>query len=228
MIAAAMMKPAKKKIPVVKALTVLRKWQKQWETPIVTKLAEETRNPFKVLISTVLSARTKDETTREASSRLFCLADTPQKMLRLSPAAIRKAIYPVGFYKTKAKNLLALCKALLEKFGGQVPQTLEELVTLSGVGRKTANLVITLAFGKHGICVDTHVHRISNRWGLVKTRTPKETEFALYEILPRKYWIQYNDLLVSFGQNICRPISPRCSICRLEKFCPKFRVTARR
>lgn len=218
----------KKKIPIDEAIDVLQHWVKSWETPIVTKLAEETRDPFKVLISTVLSARTKDETTRQASARLFRLADTPQKMLRLPLQTIRDAIYPVGFYKTKAKNLLALCETLLEGFGGKVPQTLEELVTLSGVGRKTANLVITLAFGKQGICVDTHVHRISNRWRLVSTRTPKETEFALYEILPRKYWIRYNDLLVSFGQNICRPISPRCSICRLEEFCPKFNVKTHR
>jgi len=218
----------KKKIPVDSAISILKCWRKDWVIPIVTKLAEETRDPFKILISTVISARTKDETTRQASERLFRLADTPGKMLLLSRESIEKAIYPAGFYRTKAKNILALCGALLEKFEGRVPRTLEELITLKGVGRKTANLVLTLAFRKKGICVDTHVHRISNRWGLVKTRTPKETEFALYETLPEKYWIQYNDLLVAFGQNVCNPVSPRCSICRLNTGCPKIGVRQHR
>ncbi|HNV85414.1 MAG TPA: endonuclease III, partial [Candidatus Omnitrophota bacterium] len=175
-----------------------------------------------------ISARTKDETTRRASERLFRLADTPGKITRLSVSDIEKAIYPAGFYRTKAKSILSLCDVLLEKFGGKVPETLEELMTLKGVGRKTANLVITLAFRKKGICVDTHVHRISNRWGLVRTRAPEETEFALYKVLPQEYWIEYNDLLVAFGQNICNPVSPRCSVCRLNAVCPKIGVRVHR
>lgn len=218
----------KKKIPIDSAISTLRKWRKDWIVPIVTKLAEETNDPFKILISTVISARTKDETTRRASERLFRLADTPGKITRLSVSDIEKAIYPAGFYRTKAKSILSLCDVLLEKFGGKVPETLEELMTLKGVGRKTANLVITLAFRKKGICVDTHVHRISNRWGLVRTRSPEETEFALYKVLPQEYWIEYNDLLVAFGQNICNPVSPRCSVCRLNTVCPKIGVRAHR
>ena len=220
------MKP--KKFDINVAVAALKRSSKLWNATTIAKVAEETNNPFKILVSTVLSARTKDETTEKASKRLFELASSPQKMVRLSRKQIEKAIYPVGFYRTKAKNVLSLCQTLIEKFGGKVPETLEDLMTLNGVGRKTANLVITLAFRKHGICVDTHVHRISNRWKLVKTKNPKETEFALYEVLPKKYWISYNDLLVAFGQNICRPISPRCSICPLEESCPKVGVATHR
>jgi endonuclease-3 len=145
-------------------------------------------------------------------------------MLKLSAEEIEKKIYPVGFYKTKAKTILYLCQELLEKYGSKVPDDLDELLKLKGVGRKTANLVLTLGYAKPGICVDTHVHRISNRWGYVKTKTPLETEMALREKLPRKYWIEDNTLLVGFGQHLCRPISPKCSACPIEKYCDKVGV----
>jgi len=184
--------------------------------------------PFRILISTVLSLRTKDRTTEEASHRLFAVADTPETMLLLSSARIEKLIFPVGFYRTKARNILSICRQLLDRYGGNVPDDLDELLTLPGVGRKTANLVITVGYNKLGICVDTHVHRISNRWGLVRTRTPEETEMALRRILPKRYWTTFNDLLVSYGQNLCVPISPFCSRCRLIGRCPQTGVASRR
>ncbi len=211
-----------------RVLSILRKAAQKWTTTTIAQIAKETDSPFKILVSTVLSARTKDETTLAASRRLFKLAATPQQIMKLSSRQIEKTIFPVGFYRTKARNVLALCQMLLKKYDGKVPETLDELITLNGVGRKTANLVITMAFRKHGICVDTHVHRISNRWGLLKTKNPEETEFALYKILAKKYWISYNDLLVSFGQNICQPVSPFCSRCPVEKFCPKIDVLKHR
>ncbi len=159
-----------------------------------------------------------------AAERLFELADTPEALARLPLPAIERAIYPVGFYRTKARTLKALARHLLLRHGGKTPDTLEDLLAIKGVGRKTANLVLTLGFGKPGICVDTHVHRISNRWGLVKAKTPEKTEFALREVLPRRYWIEYNDLLVSFGQNTCHPTSPHCSRCPVERWCPRIGV----
>jgi len=210
------------------ALRVLKKEAKRWKPPIVGTFAEGPQALFKVLISTVLSLRTKDKTTEEASHRLFHLADTPEKMLRLSQAQIEKLIYPVGFYRTKAGNMLKISSILINKHKSIVPDRMEDLLALPGVGRKTANLVITVGYKKEGICVDTHVHRISNRWGLVKTKTPDETEMALREALPRKYWIGFNDLLVSYGQNLCVPISPFCSICKIKKYCPKIDVKTSR
>ncbi len=202
----------------------LRQEVLQWKAPIVGTFAQGPQAPFKVLISTLLSLRTKDKTTEEASHRLFKKAQTPQALVQLTATEIEKLIYPVGFYRTKAKNLLAVCRVLIDQFGGEVPSDLETLLTLKGVGRKTANLVVTVGFGKPGICVDTHVHRISNRWGLVKTRTPDETEMALRKVLPRKFWIEYNDLLVCFGQNLCQPVSPLCSQCKLQNLCPRLGV----
>ena len=202
-------------------LNILKEEAKKWKPPIVGTFANEKNAPFKILISTVLSLRTKDRTTEEASRRLFMIADTPEKILRLSSAQIEEAIYPVGFYRTKARNILSICRALLEQFQGQVPDDLETLLTLKGVGRKTANLVITVGYRKFGICVDTHVHRISNRWGLVKTKAPDETEMTLRRILPKKYWIGFNDILVTYGQNLCVPVSPFCSRCKIRSFCPK-------
>jgi len=172
-----------------------------------------------------LSLRTKDEVTHQASFRLFRLAKTPQEMVRLSREKIRRVIYPVGFYKTKAKTVQNVSQELLDRFGGRVPDSLEELLSFKGVGRKTANLVVTLGFRKPGICVDTHVHRISNRLGLVQTKTPEKTEEALRRILPHEYWIEWNDLLVPFGQNLCKPISPLCSQCPIERCCPRIGVT---
>ena len=189
--------------------------------PIVTEISNRRRDPFQVLISTVLSLRTKDETTREASRRLFEKATTPESLLKLSEKTIQRLIYPVGFYKSKSRVLKGIAKDLLTHYGGNVPDDLDELLKLKGVGRKTANLVITLGYGKPGICVDTHVHRISNRLGYVRTKNPDETEFALRDKLPLKYWIVYNDYLVAYGQNICKPISPFCSKCRLDRYCEK-------
>lgn len=175
-----------------------------------------------------MSLRTQDTTTGPAAERLFAVAATPETMLRLRARTIEKLIYPVGFYRTKARVLLGVSRDLLDRFGGRVPDDIDALLTLKGVGRKTANLVVTMGYGKPGICVDTHVHRISNRLGYVRTRTPEETEMALRAKLPRRYWIGYNDLLVSFGQNICVPISPKCSQCPVNDLCPRVGVTSSR
>ena len=203
-------------------IRTLRRLIRRWPEPVVGHYRDDA---FRTLISCLLSLRTKDETTRGASERLFRLARTPARMLALSPAQIERAIFPVGFYHTKARTIRAVCRTLLECHGGRVPDDLDELLTIKGVGRKTANLVITLAFRKDGICVDTHVHRISNRWGYVRTKTPEETEMALRRILPRRYWQTHNDLLVTFGQHLCHPTSPWCSRCPLESRCAKVGVT---
>jgi len=195
-----------------------------WRRTAIADVTEHSRDPFKVLIACLLSLRTKDETTGPASERLFALADTPQAMLRLRQRQIERAIFPVGFYRTKARVILGVCRDLIERFESQVPPSIDALLTLKGVGRKTANLVVTQGFNKPGICVDVHVHRISNRLGYVKTRNPEETEMALRAKLPRRYWIGYNDLLVSFGQNICLPVSPRCSACPVRRSCRRVGV----
>ena len=211
-----------------KIVETLKKELKKFGDPVVTKVAKEKRSPYRVLISTLLSLRTKDETTLKASERLFKAADTPEKMIKLSEEEIEKLIYPVGFYHRKAKQIIQISKILLDKYNGKVPDKLEELLSLPGVGRKTANLVLNEGFGKLGICVDTHVHRISNRLGLVKTKNPTETEFALMKILPKKYWIIFNTLLVTLGQNICTPVSPKCSVCPINKYCKKVGVEKHR
>jgi endonuclease-3 len=210
------------------AIRILRREVPKWQTPIVTLVAENSESPFQVLISCILSLRTQDTTTAQASRRLFALADTPETMARLSVAKIEKAIFPVGFYHTKAKVIRDICRTLLKDYGGKVPDEIDELLKLKGVGRKTANLVVTLGYRKPGICVDTHVHRISNRWGYIKTKNPKESEFALRAKLPKRYWIEYNDLLVTFGQHLCRPISPLCSRCPVRKYCARIGVTLSR
>ena len=192
--------------------------------PSVTLVGKKFKSPFLVLISCLLSLRTRDETTLPASERLFARADTMQGMLDIPVGDIQKLIYPVGFYKTKALRIHDICADLIHRFASQVPDDLELLLTLKGVGRKTANLVLTDGFGKPGICVDTHVHRISNRLGYIKTRTPDETEFALREKLPRKYWIEYNAQLVTWGQNVCKPISPICSTCPVNNICQRVDV----
>jgi len=201
----------------------LREAYLSFTEPVVTQIAKD-NDPFKVLVSTVLSLRTKDDTTKEASLNLFKQVDTPKELASLSEEEIRKLIYPVGFYKTKAKNLKKISKILIDKYSSKVPDNLEDLLALPNVGRKTANLVLSKGYNKAAICVDIHVHRISNRLGLVKTKNPKETEFELMRILPKKYWIEYNDLLVPFGQNICRPISPFCSKCPISGFCDRVGV----
>lgn len=210
------------------AIKILRREVPKWETPIVTLMAETYQSPFRVLISCILSLRTQDATTAKASHRLFALADSPETMLKLTAKKIEKLIYPVGFYRTKAKNILEICQTLIDRYAGQVPDSIDELLKFRGVGRKTANLVVTLGYRKAGICVDTHVHRISNRWGYVKTATPEKTEFALRDKLPKKYWIEFNDLLVSFGQHLCRPISPVCSQCPIAKYCSRVGVSLKR
>lgn len=204
-------------------VTILKRENKKYIVPVVT-IVSMTKSPFMVLISCILSLRTKDKVTAEASNRLFKLADNPQKMLGLSIKNIEKAIYPVGFYKTKAKRIKEICRVLLDDYEGVVPNEIDELLKLNGVGRKTANLTVTLGYGKLGICVDTHVHRISNRLGLVKTKTPEQTEFALRKKLPQKHWLFYNDLLVTYGQNLCVPISPWCSKCKIFKYCKRVGV----
>jgi endonuclease III len=196
--------------------------------PIVTQLAETRRDPFMILISTVLSLRTKDEVTAAATERLFRLASSPEGMLGLSEEEIRQAIYPVGFYRNKSRQIIGICRDLIERFACRVPDSLEDLLTLNGVGRKTANLVLSLGYEQEAICVDTHVHRISNRLGLVSTKTPEQTEMALRDVLPRRYWSRYNTLLVSFGQRICRPLSPLCNSCPLTELCPRIAVSRHR
>jgi endonuclease-3 len=203
----------------------LRRQAPRWRQTALAEVAERRRDPFQVLIACLLSLRTKDETTGPAAARLFALADTPAGILRLTPRQIQRAIFPVGFYRTKSRVLRGVCRDLLERFGGRVPDTIDDLLTLKGVGRKTANLVVTQAYHKPGICVDIHVHRISNRWGYVRTATPEKTEMALRARLPRRYWIGYNDLLVSFGQNVCQPVSPKCSLCPVADLCPRIGVT---
>jgi endonuclease III len=204
------------------ALSFLRKMNRRFSPAVV---AHYTETPFTVLIACLLSLRTQDRTTDAASERLFKLAKTPAAMLKIPLPLIRKAIYPVGFYNTKAVGILKISEILVKQYGGKVPDTLEKLLELPGVGRKTANLTLTLGFGKPGICVDTHVHRICNRWGYVKTKTPDDTEMALRKKLPTRYWIELNDLLVTYGQNICQPVSPLCSQCKLRTICPRRGVT---
>jgi endonuclease-3 len=206
----------------------LRRSAPAWNPTALAVVAERDRDPFRVLIACILSLRTQDSTTGPASERLFAVAATPEAMLKVPVRRIARLIYPVGFYRTKARVILGICRDLLERFDGLVPDTIDALLTLDGVGRKTANLVVTMGYGKPGICVDTHVHRISNRLGYVKTRTPEETEMALRAKLPRRYWIGYNDLLVSFGQNVCTPISPRCSGCPVRMLCRRVGVTTTR
>jgi endonuclease-3 len=193
-------------------------------SPAVTIVSQRDGDPFKVLVSCILSLRTKDQVTGSASQRLFAEADTPAKLALLPLERIEAAIYPVGFYRNKAQQIQAISERLVREYGGVVPDSLEELLTFKGVGRKTANLVVTLGFGKPGICVDTHVHRICNRWGYVTTKTPEGTEFALRDKLPPPYWIEINDLLVTFGQNCCLPVSPRCTACPLDHLCGKAGV----
>jgi endonuclease-3 len=192
------------------------------DLPVVEKIAESQKeDAFQVLIATLLSARTQDATTAAASARLFAAAPTPQRMVKLPVSRIERLIYPVSFYRTKAIHVKDTCRLLLDRFGGRVPGTMEELLTLPGVGRKTANLVLILGFKSlRNICVDTHVHRISNRLGWVRTRTPDETEQALYERVSARWWPYLNLYLVTWGQNVCRPISPRCAACTIADRCP--------
>lgn len=208
-------------------LELLRRAIVPMEEPAVEKISEDSReDPFRVLIATMLSAQTRDEVTAEASARLFKVARTPRTMATLRTARLERLIYPVSFYRVKARHLKETCRQILERFGGRVPSTMEGLLTLPGVGRKTANLVLLLAHAsRDNICVDTHVHRISNRLGWVVTRTPDQTEQALYRVVPRRWWPSVNLYLVTWGQNVCRPVYPRCRACVLAARCPKIGVT---
>ncbi len=208
----------------IKFWPVLRRQVRTLQLPWLDQMASSERDPFEVLISCLLSLRTQDRVTGEASQRLFRLARTPEAMSRLPVERIEKAIYPVGFYRVKAQRIRDLSREIVRRYHGRVPNTIEELLLLKGVGRKTANLVVTLGYDKEGICVDTHVHRITNRWGLVRTKNPHQTEFALREVLPVRYWKQLNGQLVAFGQGICRPISPLCSRCQIRPVCDRVGV----
>ena len=199
-----------------------------YRVPVVDLIAVQTGDPYKVLVATILSARTKDETTAAAAARLFARAPEPAALARLSEEELRRLIHPVGFFRNKAGYLARLPGALNKLFGGKIPDRVEELVKLPGVGRKTANLVVAVAFGKPAICVDTHVHRIMNIWGYVETADPLATEIALREKLPVKYWLTINSTLVAFGQALCRPISPHCDRCPVARWCPQIGVTPRK
>jgi endonuclease III len=212
--------------PIPQVMRALARAIEDHELPAVEKIAKSRqRQAFHVLISTLLSARTQDATTHAASVRLFRAAPTPAKMAALTTRQVEALIYPVSFFRNKARHVRATCRLLLDRFGGRVPGTMGELLTLPGVGRKTANLVLILAFAsRDNICVDTHVHRISNRLGWVKTRTPEQTEQALYRVADRRWWADINLYLVTWGQNVCRPIRPRCAACVISRWCPRVGV----
>jgi endonuclease-3 len=218
-----------KKADIHKVYDILEDVYKNMEEPSVTKISKQTkRDPFRVLVSCLISLRTKDEVTLEASTRLFAKADNPADMLKLSEEEIGRLIYPAGFYKTKAVTITNICRILLDEYEGVVPDEIDELLKLKGVGRKTANLVVVEGYERDAICVDTHVHRIFNRLGYVKTKNPDKTEMELRRILPQKYWIRINEILVSYGREICKPVSPYCSTCRLSEICDKVSVDKRR
>lgn len=206
-------------------IRILERETRQWAQPVTERYLHQ---PFLVLISCLLSLRTKDATTDAAGKRLFERGRSPEEILKLPAAVIEKLIYPVGFYRTKAKNIKTICRLLLDNYQGRVPDEIEELLKLPGVGRKTANLVVTLGYGKPGICVDIHVHRITNRLGYAETKTPEETEMALRAKLPPPYWLKINNLLVTYGQNLCTPVSPFCTRCKIKRYCRRVGVTSYR
>jgi endonuclease-3 len=219
----------KRRARALRIIDLLRQATKDMSAPASTHVvAEYGRDPYLILVACILSLRTKDTVSLPAARRLFVAAKTPQTMLGVPLQDIQKLIYPSGFYRQKSKQLHAFSTMIIDQFKGKVPRTEQELLMLPGVGRKTANLVLGEAFGIPAICVDTHVHRISNRLGLVSTKTAEETEMALKELLPPDCWIEYNKLLVMWGQNICVPIAPLCSQCPLSPLCPKIGVTRRR
>ncbi len=213
---------------IAEVIALISAHNRGYAVPAVTLVARNHHSPWHVLVTTIISFRTKDEVTSKAAERLFAAAYTPEQVLKLPEKRIAEIIYPAGFYKTKAKTIKDVTRTIIEKYGGAVPDVVEELTTMKGVGRKTANLVVTLGYNKPGICVDTHVHRISNRFGYVTTKSPDETEQALRKKLPPRYWIEYNDLLVTFGQNHCVPVSPKCSTCPVAKECPQRSVSTHR
>jgi endonuclease III len=207
-----------------KIYKILSKEVPKYKVPVVELVEAQTKDPFKILIATILSARTKDKTTSYSVNKLFKKVKNAKDLDKLSISQIEKLIYPVGFYKNKSKYLKKLPKVLDDEFKGRIPSEIDELLKLPGVGRKTANLVRAVAFRKPAICVDVHVHRISNRLGYVKTKTPYDTEMALRAKLPKKYWLKWNYLLVAFGQNLCRPVSPKCDTCPIKKYCKRVGI----
>jgi endonuclease-3 len=211
-----------------RALASMRRATRGATAPSVSEIARRNRDPFRVLISTIISLRTKDDVTEAASARLFARATTPKAMARLDLRTLERAIYPAGFYRTKARTIRDVARRLEREYDSRVPDTIEELLTFKGVGRKTAALVVSLGYGRPAICVDTHVHRISNRLGWVKTKAPDDTEPALMELIPKRHWIAVNETMVSFGQTVCTPTSPRCSECPLRTGCPRVGVTRHR
>jgi endonuclease-3 len=213
---------------VTSALFAMRRAVAGGKLPSVSEIARRDRDPFRILISTLLSLRTKDDVTDAASARLFALAPTACDLARLDLKRIERAIYPAGFYRTKARTVRDVARRIEAEFGGRVPDTIDALLDFKGVGRKTAALVVSLGFGTPAICVDTHVHRISNRLGWVRTRTPDETEHALMRIVPRARWIDVNEIMVGFGQRICTPLSPRCSACPVARSCARVGVAKHR
>lgn len=207
-----------------KIINLLKKEVKYFVNPIVTKIGEETRSPFMVLISCLLSLRTQDKTTGPAAKRLFEEAKTPKEITKMPLKKLQNIIRPVNYYITKSKRIKEIAKTIISKYDGKVPDTFEELMKLKGVGRKTANIVMTYGFFKKNyIPIDTHCHRIPNRLGWVSTKTPEQTEFTLMEILPKRYWQDFNDLFVLHGQNVCRPIGPKCNICPISKYCEYYK-----
>jgi exodeoxyribonuclease III len=219
--------PKKTSIDIETVIPLLEEEVAKFDVPVVDLIAVQTRDPFKVLVATILSARTKDETTAKAAARLFKKAPDIASLSRLHEETVARLIYPVGFYKNKARYLKELPSALA-RFDNKIPDTVEQLIKLPGVGRKTANLVVVIAFNKPGVCVDTHVHRIMNIWGYVDTNTPFETEMALRRKLPEKYWLRINSILVAFGQAVCKPVRPHCDRCVIVQYCPQIGVTPRK
>lgn len=217
-----------KPVELPEAFRRLRRAAKHWMLPVIDEMRRRGESPYRILIASLLSARTLDKTTMVVAPQLFERADTPDTMLQLSEDEIERLIHRVTYSRAKAGQILRLSRILLDQYGGQVPDDIEALDELPGVGRKIANLVVTQAFGRPGICVDTHVHRITNRWGTVQSKTPDETEMILREKLPRRHWIEINPLLVALGQNICLPTSPKCSVCPVREFCDRVGVTRSR
>jgi endonuclease-3 len=221
--AASRRNPAKRP-PATKVLAAMQRALSGGKLPSVSEIARRDRDPFRILISTLLSLRTKDDVTDTASARLFAIAPTARKLAGLDLERIEKIIYPVGFYRTKARTIRDVARRLETEFGGKVPNTIDALLEFKGVGRKTAALVVSLGFDTPAICVDTHVHRIANRLGWIRTRTPHETETALMKLVPRKHWIEVNEIMVGFGQRVCTPLSPHCSTCPVSRWCARVGV----
>lgn len=218
------MKNERATFPIELVIEILEKESKDWKVPVVTLIALQDKDPFKVLLSVIISLRTKDEVTIEASKRLFELLKKPEDIYNISINQIGEAIYPCGFYRRKSIQIDKICRKLVEEFNYIIPQSIDTLLTFEGIGRKSANLILSEGYQIPAMCVDTHVHRISNRFGYINTKNPEESEFKLREILPKKYWIRYNSLLVAFGQSICRPISPHCSICPVLNYCNRVGI----